>query len=316
VTASGRNLRFGVVVAGEQSIGTADEWRALAQCVEALGYSSLLVADHFVETDNPPSMVALAWAAAATPTLRIGTLVLGNDYRHPAIVAKDAATLDLLSGGRLELGIGAGWNRADYDLPGRPYDPPGVRVDRLGEALAVIKSTWRGEPFDFSGEHYTIRGYRGHPRPVQRPHPPITIGGASHRMLRLAGREADIVSILQFPLGGRRASIAESAKAALPIEQKLELIREGAGERFDALELQTLYFGVAITDDPRAAAEPLAARYGLGVDAFLAAEIALIGTVDDICAALQQQRDDRGISYVVIQARECEDFAPVVDRLA
>ena len=161
---------------------------------EALGYSTLFAPDHY--TDNPLApMVSIAFAAEATATLRVGHLVLGNDYKHPAVVAKEAATVDLLSDGRLELGLGAGWMISDYEALGIPYDPPGTRVDRLEEAIAVIKDCFTGGPVDFKGAHYQITGYDAAPAPVQQPHPPILIGGGGPRMLRLAGREADIVGI-------------------------------------------------------------------------------------------------------------------------
>ena len=186
-----RKFRFGVQASTAR---TGAEWAEQARTIEDLGYSTLFMPDHFVDAALAP-MVALPFAAAATTTLRIGMLVLGNDYKHPAVVAKEAATLDVLSDGRLEFGLGAGWMTADYDALGLTYDRPGVRIDRLAEALAVVKGAWGDGPFDFAGEHYTINAYDGLPTPVQRPRPPILVGGGGQKLLRLAGREADIVGI-------------------------------------------------------------------------------------------------------------------------
>ncbi len=184
-------FRFGVQASTGRS---GDEWVEQARRIEGLGYSTLFMPDHFVDTDLAP-MVALSFAAAATTTLRIGMLVLGNDHKHPAVAAKEAATLDVLSGGRLEFGLGAGWMTADYRALGLPYDSHGTRIARLAEALTVVKGVWGAGPFDFAGEHYTIAGYDGLPQPRQQPRPPILVGGGGPKVLRLAGREADIVGI-------------------------------------------------------------------------------------------------------------------------
>ena len=186
-----RPFRFGV-----QTSGPADAhgWREHARQVEALGYSTLYMPDHFVGTALAP-MVAVSVATAVTDTLRIGTLVLGNDYKHPTVVAKEAATLDVLSEGRLELGIGAGWMTADYTALDLAYASHRTRIERLGEAIEVVKRCWADGPFDFAGEHYTIREYDALPKPVQQPRPPILVGGGGKRVLTLAGKEADIVGI-------------------------------------------------------------------------------------------------------------------------
>jgi probable F420-dependent oxidoreductase len=301
-------FRFGVSVIDR--VGSAAEWHELARRVEGLGYSSLLVSDHFVEF-QPPSLLALAWAAAKTETLRFGTLVLGNDYRHPAVLAKDAATLDVLSDGRLELGLGAGWLRADYDALGLSYDEPAVRVDRLAEALSVIKSAWSGEPFDFAGAHYAIQDYAAHPRPVQQPRPPLLVGGGSPRVLRLAGREADIVGI--HPSTAKSDLVTDTQDERT--RRKLEWVREGAGERFGELELM-MQCEVAITDDRHAVASRIAARLGGSAEATLTSALTLIGSVDEVCELLQRRREAWGVSYIVLFTEAYEDFAPVVERLA
>ncbi|MEO5953821.1 MAG: TIGR03621 family F420-dependent LLM class oxidoreductase, partial [Chloroflexia bacterium] len=188
--ANKRLFRFGVVSASTES---RKDWVELARKAEDLGYSTFLLPDHFV---NPLAAVpALSVAAAATTTLRVGSFVFDNDFRHPAMLAKEAATLDLLSDGRFEIGIGAGWHGPEYEQTGIPFDPPGVRVGRLEEAVAIIKKFFTGEPVTFAGNHYTINGLVGLPTSVQRPHPPIFLAGGGKRVLSLAGREADIVGL-------------------------------------------------------------------------------------------------------------------------
>jgi probable F420-dependent oxidoreductase len=183
-------FRFGVQVS---QVDSASQWRDKARKLEDLGFSTLFMPDHFGQELAP--LPAIAMAAAHTTTLRVGSLVFDNDYKHPAILAKEAATIDLLSDGRLELGIGAGWMRTDYDQLGLPYDPPAVRVDRFEEALQVIKQCFTGEQFTFHGEHYRISDYASWPKPVQQPRPPLLIGGGGKRVLSIAAREADIVGI-------------------------------------------------------------------------------------------------------------------------
>jgi probable F420-dependent oxidoreductase len=306
VTGSIRPFRFGISV--YESFNQADELLDLARRAESVGYSSVLVGDHLVEYD-PPSIVALAWAAAQTETLRFGTLVLGNDFRHPAVLAKDAAQLDIVSGGRFELGLGAGWLRGDYDALGLTYDEPRVRVDRLAEALTIIKSCWAGEPFEFSGEHYTIGDYAA--RPARNPPPPIIVGGGSPRVLRLAGQEADIVGI--HPSTARSDFVTDTQEERTL--KKIEWVREGAGARFDELELMVAFDG-AITDDREAAAAGFAADAGASIADTLASTALLIGSVEEVCEDLRARREALGISYVVFGWKEYEEFAPVVERLA
>ncbi|MGH9824912.1 MAG: TIGR03621 family F420-dependent LLM class oxidoreductase, partial [Blastocatellia bacterium] len=185
-----KKFRFGAQVAGPAS---AKGWREKAQAIEAAGYSTLFLPDHFEDMLAPFS--ALMCAADATSTLRVGTLVFDNDFRHPAVLAKEAATLDLLSGGRVELGMGAGWMITDYEKAGMTYDPVGVRISRLEESLAIVKGLFAVGEFSFSGNHYKVTGFDGLPKPVQKPHPPILIGGGGKRILSLAAREADIVKV-------------------------------------------------------------------------------------------------------------------------
>jgi probable F420-dependent oxidoreductase len=305
-------FRFGVQVGGSYS---AAEWRTLARKIEDLGYSTLFMPDHFVDTELAP-MVGLSVAAAATDRLRVGMLVLANDYKHPAIVAKEAATLDVLSEGRLELGIGAGWKKTDYDALGLPYDAPGTRITRLADALTVIKRAWGDGPFDHDGDHYTIRSYNGTPKPVQQPRPPILVGGGGPRLLRLAGKEADIVGINPNLRAGAITNDALKTSLAEQTRQKIDWVREGAGDRFDALELQIRYFVAAITDDAAGLAEAMSPGFGVSVDDALTSAVALVGTIDEVCETLTRRRKEWGVSYVVFGEDTFEAFAPVVSRLA
>jgi probable F420-dependent oxidoreductase len=305
-------FRFGVQCS---SASSATEWRDRARKMEDLGYSTLFAPDHFIGTPLAP-MVAVAMAAEATTTLRVGHLVLGNDYKHPAVVAKEAATMDLLSDGRVELGIGAGWMTVDYDALGFTLDKPSVRIARLDEAIQVIKGCFRGEAFDFSGDHYTIKGYAAEPEPVQQPGPPIVVGGGGQKVLTLAGREADIVGINPNLRKGEVTGDAVQSAVAEMTKQKIGWVRDGAGDRFDDLELQIRYFMGAVTDDPLALAEAIAPGFGLEPQAALDSGVALAGPVDLCVETLQQRREEWGVSYVVFGEDNFEQFAPVVAALA
>jgi probable F420-dependent oxidoreductase len=307
-----RKFRFGVQTGGAES---AKEWREKVHKIEELGYSTLFMPDHFIDTPFAP-MVGVSLAAEATTTLRVGHLVLGNDYKHPAVVAKEAATLDLVSDGRVELGLGAGWMKTDYTALGLSYDRPGTRIDRLAEALQVVKGAWDDEPFSFEGKHYTIRDYEGIPKPVQKPRPPIVVGGGGPRLLRLAGREADIVGINPSLRAGAVSNDAASDSLAEMIDKKVSWIREGAGGRFDDLELQIRYFFAAITDDRRGLAEAVAPAFGVDPDDALNSGVACVGTIDEVCGQLMERRERWHVSYVILGDDNYEVFAPVVARLA
>jgi len=307
-----RKFRFGVTAL---SAASGAEIREKAQKIEDLGYSTLFMADHFADTVLAP-MVAISFAAAATTTLRVGHLVLGNDYKHPVVTAKEAATIDVLSDGRVELGLGAGWMTADYDQLGIPYDSAGTRIARLAEAVDVVKRSFAAEPFDFAGEHYRITGYTGKPTPVQQPRPPLVMGGGGPKMLRLAGREADIVGINPNLRAGEVSADALANATADLTAQKVGWVREGAGERFDDLELQIRYYVAAITDDAPGFAELMAPGFGVSADDVVRMGIVLVGTVDEVCDLLVQRREEWGVSYIVVGGDAFEAFAPVVARLA
>ncbi|MCU1459623.1 MAG: putative F420-dependent oxidoreductase, family [Actinomycetia bacterium] len=309
---SARPFRFGVQTSKG---GSAHEWRELARKVEALGYSTLYSPDHFVAQPLAP-VVALTFAAEATSTLRVGGLVFDNDYRHPAILAKDMATLDLLSEGRVEMGIGAGWRRDDYAALGLPYDAPAVRVDRFEEALAVIEGCFRGEPFSFTGKHYTITDYTSIPKPVQQPHPPLLIGAGGKRMLSIAARHADIVGVNPNLRSGVVGPDAVRDSLAAQTIKKIEWIREAAGDRFASIELQYRAFVCAITDDAEGFAANIGAAMGIEAADALESALMLAGTEAQVEETILRRREELGLSYVVVGEDSFEALAPVVARLA
>ena len=296
--------------------GSAAEVRHRSRRAEDLGYSSLYVPDHFVDHPLAP-LPTIAAVAAATTTLRVGTLVLGNDYRHPLIVAKEAATVDLLSEGRLELGIGAGWMTVDYEQAGIPLDRAGVRIARLAEAITVLKGLWADGPFSFVGEHYTITDHDGDPKPVQRPHPPLVIGGGGPKVLALAAREADIVGI-NANLASGRADDPSTAPSLNPAstDDKVRWVREAAGERYADLELQALAGFVAVTDDASSLANLMADAFATTPEEVLESPVGFVGTIDEICDQVLRRRDRWDLSYSVIPIEQMDAFAPVVERLA
>ena len=306
-----RLFRFGVQTTSATGKAT---WVETARRIEGQGYSSLTMPDHFDNQLAPtPALMA---AADATESLRVGTLVWCNDYRHPVVLAKEAATLDLLSEGRLELGIGAGWMTADYEQAGMGLDRPGVRIERMVESVAVLKGLFGDGPFSYDGEHYTIADLDSTPKPHQKPHPPFLIGGGGPRMLRTAGRLADIVGINPNLSSGQiTAETAQDATAAKYAE-KLSWVAEGAGDRFDDLELQVRTFVVQVTDDRQATAEALAAGMGMTVEEGLTSPLALVGNPAQIAEDLRQRRELYGFSYIVVSADVADDFAPVVAELA
>jgi len=309
--ASNRRFRFGAQLS---HAGSGVQWAAKARRVEDQGYSILCVPDHFDDQLAPiPALVA---AAAATSTLRVGTLVLDNDYRHPLLTAKEAATVDVLSGGRFELGMGAGWLRSDYEQSGIVCDPPAVRIDRLAEGVAVVKGLLAGGKFSFCGHHYTVTGHPGTPLPVQRPRPPLLIGGGGRRILSLAGREADIVSVnFDLSSGSIGPQVGATATAGATAE-KIGWVREAAGDRFDDVELSYTAYLTMVTDEREAVAGGLGIGFGLDGEQVLAMPNFAIGTVVEIADELERRRDELGLSYVVVGG-DCHDaMAPVVDRLA
>jgi probable F420-dependent oxidoreductase len=306
-----RKFRFGVQLAEADS---NQAWVAMARQVEDLGYSSLMMPDHFGGQLSP--FPALAAAAAATTTLKVGALVMCNDYRHPVVHAKEVATLDLLADGRSEWGLGAGWMNTDYEQSGITHDTAGARITRMEEAVTVMKSLMADAAVNHDGSSYHITGLDGQPKPVQKPHPPLLIGGGGKRLLTIAGREADIVGLAPAARTGAIDATSARDAAADRTEKKVAWVREAAGNRFDDLELNVLVFAAIVTDDRPGTAEMLGGAFGLTADEALDVPHALMGTVDEICETLQDRRDRWGISYIVVQGAAMEAMAPVVAKLS
>jgi len=305
-----RLFRFGVTV---PSVSAGSAWAEKARRVERLGFSVLAVPDHF--RDQLAPVPALTAAALATTRLRVGSLVFCNDFRHPVVLAKEAATLDVVSGGRFELGLGAGWLRAEYDQAGISFDAPGTRIERLEESVAIVKGLLAGERVTFTGRHYSIADLEGRPVPVQRPHPPILIGGGGQRTLSLAAREASIVGFVPRALkDGSGLDRTDFGEAAL--RQKIQWARAADGDRFDSLELNALIQAVVVSDQRTHTADQLAARFKVARDLVLESPYVLLGTIDEICDTIRQRRERYGISYLTVFERDMEAFAPVVERLA
>lgn len=299
-------FRFAVIA---QKAASKNEWRTKAKRIEQLGYTTLLVPDHPVEQLAPvPAILA---AAEATNTLRVGSYVFNNDFRHPVMLAKEAATLDVLSSGRFEFGLGAGYDRSEYEQCGVTYDPAPVRVRRLEEAIQVIKKLFAEEPASFSGKFYTIRNLNGFPKPIQHPSPPLLVGGAGKQMLSLAAKEANIVSIAAKALrDGSGLDVTNTTEAATM--QKIQWIRQAAGERFEALELNMIIFATIVTEDRSHAIQQVAERFQATEKQMLTLPHCLIGTVHQIREDLQERRAKYGISYISVFEESAEVFAPVV----
>ena len=285
---------------------------------ESMGYAGLVFSDHLLDQLAP--IPAMATVAASTDRLRVGTFVLNNDLRYPAVLAQDLATVDVLSGGRLDVGIGAGWNEPEYRAIGMPFEPVGTRVERLAEAVTVLKGAFAGEPFTYRGEHYAVEGLEGRPVPVQRPHPPFLIGGGGRRILALAGREADVIGLAPRILPSRRSDPRSLTLEATA--EKIGWVREAAGERFDSLEMN-VYPSVSriiVTDHARREATALAgklrARTGIDItaDELLESPHIFIASVDGFMAKFRELRERLGITSFMVGG--IDELAPVVERLA
>ena len=292
-------------------------WAQTAQRVEGLGYSNLVVPDHFQDEFAPGP--ALAAAAAATTTLRLGAHVYGNDYRHPVMLAKETATLDVLSNGRMDLGMGAGWMRSDYEEAGLDYDRPGVRIDRLIESLHIVRGLLGDGPVTFEGDHYTIRGMEGLPKPVQSP-VPLVIGGGGRRMLSLAARHADIVGVNANLRSGEIGIDAINDVMPARFDEKLGWVRDAAGDRFGDLELNVLVASVQFTEGGRAtsaAIEATAAMFDKAVEEVADSPLLLIGSAAEMAETLRQRRQRWGFNYIVLQTENCDlaAFADVISEL-
>jgi probable F420-dependent oxidoreductase len=314
-----RDFRFGIDMPGTPS---AAEWLEFAQEAERLGYSSLQFADHFGMHDP---LAVLTAAAGVTSTIRLGAYVLCNDFRHPTVLAREAATVDVLSGGRLELGVGAGWHVEEYQRAGIPFDRPGLRLARLEESITVLRALFADAPASFQGEHYQVSELDGQPKPLQRPAPPFIVGGSRPKMLQLAARTADIIAIA---VGSTPDGLLDCGDMrAGSLDAKVDVIREAAGDRFDELELNTMITGpVVLADDReqgaagvleflRTAPYPIHVPDDFTVDDLLDSPFQLIGTHEQIADQVVDMRERFGISYLTVMGMSMHDFAPVVEKL-
>jgi probable F420-dependent oxidoreductase len=305
-------------------------WRNLIAKTEALGYSSFQLADHFLSagpalegTFHPPqglaALPAIAMALEQTTTLRVGCRVFCNDYHHPLMLAKEAATMDYLSGGRFEFGLGAGWIKNEYEAIDLPFDEFPERFSRFAETIHAYKAFMSGEPLNVDGQTIKWSGFHGTPTPAQTPYPPIMIGGGSKKILTFAGQEADVVS-LNF---NNRAVIlgpdGMTSGLADATAKKIEWVRAGAGERFEQLELEIGAYNTVITDHQAPTANAIADALGMSAEDILTHPHCLIGSVDFICEELIRRREAYGISYIAVlddgENNMAEVFAPVVARL-
>jgi probable F420-dependent oxidoreductase len=307
-----RPFRFGVQVS---KMPSAREWTDLARRAEDTGFDVLTMPDHF--TDQLAPVPALMAAADATTTLRVGALVFDNDYKHPVVLAKELATMDLLSDGRTEIGLGAGWMISDYEQAGMPYDPPKVRIDRFIEGLAIIKGVMQDGPFSFSGEHYTVTGYEGHPKPVQKPVPPILIGGGGKRVLTLAAREADIIGINGTMTAGVVGNEALDTMTAASVDEKVDIVAAAATKagRLNDVEMNIRTFFVKVTDEREKTVEGISQMFGVSQELIDASPFALIGSVDSCIEQLLERREKWGFSYTIVGAENIEECAPIVAAL-
>lgn len=306
-----RPFRFGVMASKAAS---GAEWTETAKKAEDLGYSALLMPDHFGDQLAP--VAALSTAAAVTQTLRVGTLVFANDFRHPSVLAKETATLDLLSDGRLEVGVGAGWMTEDYSWTGITHDRAGVRIDRMIESIEVLRGLWGEGAYSFDGEHYTISEMNGLPKPVQAGGPPIIVGGGGKRVLSTAARLANIVGVNPNVGEGKIGPEAIASMSADATEEKLGWIRDAAGDRFDDIEISILKFVTIVTDQRDAVAGKVAAGMGMDAETLLASPHTLVGSAEEVADELIGQRERWQGSYVTVQSDALDSFAPVVAALA
>lgn len=289
-----------------------------AHRAESMGYAGLVFADHLMSLPAPVPMIAAV--AASTERLRLSTFVLNNDFRHPALVAQDLATLDVLSEGRLDIGMGAGFSRPEYDAAGIPFESVAIRVARLEESIAILKGLFAPGPFNFTGTHYAIKEMDSQPKPVQRPHPPFLIGGGGRRLLTLAAREANTVALAARFLPSGHQDPRSITTAAT--KQKLEWIRESAGDRFDQLNfcVHPQVTSVVVTDRPRSVVLQLAERLrketgvDISADDLLESPHIFIGSVDSLVEKFQTIRSELGISSIVLG--KIDDLSPVIERLS
>jgi probable F420-dependent oxidoreductase len=302
-------FRFGLQV---PNAPTGQAWRDLARKAEDLGFSTLFMPDHFGDAWSPT--VPLTVAAEATSTLRVGALVYDNDYRHPLVLARDMAALDLITEGRVEFGLGAGWMTSDYEQSGIVQDPAGVRIDRMEEALEVFRQLWTLDNATFDGTHYQLREAKCRPVPFTPGGPPVLIGGGGKRVLGVAARHASIIGVNPELYDGVGGVVAASTAVADRYHERIGWIRDAAGARFDDIELQILCQYEQVTSDRDALYAGMAPMFGLTAEQAAQVPVVLAGTVEQIIEQLQERRAEFGFSYVVVH--DLDAFAPVVAALA
>jgi probable F420-dependent oxidoreductase len=313
-----RPFRFGVFAEGVRSRETLLD---TARRAEDGGFSTFLIRDHFISEPfghQLAPLTTLATVATVTSRLRVGSLVLSNDYRHPAVLAKEAATLDVLSEGRLELGLGAGFSRGEYEQAGIAFDSAGVRAERLEEALQILRGLFTGESFTFAGKHYAVSGLQSFPTPLQRPHPPLLVGGTGSRLLSIAARRANIIGIQTVSTAMGTVSQDPRLRMADTVRDKIDLVRQVAGERFGEIELSTVV-SIVVTDNRRSAADRFARDRGwsgISAEQVLDMPSVFIGSVDTIVQEMQARREQYGFSYFIAFDHAMRDIVPVLTRLA
>ena len=314
MTATARRLRFGMV---NEVIPGRDGWLDHVRRAEDSGVDTLLVRDHMSAGPFGPQLAPLAAAsavAAHSTRLRVGTMVLSNDYRHPALVAHQAATIDWLSGGRLELGLGAGWLRGEYQQMGMAFDPAGTRIARLEEAIGVITGLLAGQTVTFRGAHYAIDSLALPVAAAQRPRPPLMIGGGGPKMLALAGRHADIAGILPAPIRADEDSDDPADRTPAALEAKLAVLRDAAGQRLGQLEIST-FATFRVTSQRRRDTEDLIRQrgwQGIGCEQVWAMPAVFIGSAGQIWQDLHDRRSRYGLSYYVTSDRDLGQLAQVI----
>jgi len=306
-----RPFRFGVQAS---TAASREAWVSLAKRTEDNGYDVLTMPDHFGHQLAP--VPALMTVADATSTLRVGALVWDNDYKHPLVLAKELATMDLLSEGRLEIGLGAGWMISDYDESGIPYDSPKVRIDRFVEGLAVIKGCLGDGPFSHAGDYYTVTNHNGLPKPMQQPRPPILIGGGGKRVLGIAAREADIIGINGTMTAGVVGPDAISTMTAEAVDEKVAIVHAAAGDRLDEIEMNVRVFIVKVTDERIEEMDAMCGALGVPRSFMEQSPFALLGTPEQMIDDLLARREKWGFTYIIVGAEDVEPFAPVVAALA
>ena len=306
-----RPIRFGT---GGGRVADRERLIAAARRAEDIGYSTFSMADHFGLPLAP--LIALQAVADATTTIRITQTVLAQDFRHPAMLAKELATLDVLSDGRVEVGLGAGWMQSEYDQAGILFDPAAVRIARLEESVIVLKGLFGEQPFTFSGAYFSVSDLDGTPKPRQRPHPPILIGGGGRKLLAVAARQADIIQVMpRIQPPGRTLDPTEFSAATY--RAKIEHIKDLAGERFTDIELGTQLLLATVTDDPDRTLDEFASGYGIRGDDLRASPLVAMGSLSEVCDKLLTIRDEYGISYFACPVGvKPSSLAPIIEKVA